>query len=57
MASPTKEHWSIAERIMRYLKGTIELGILYQSNKEITNLIAYIDCDFVGDLDDKKQHI
>lgn len=41
-------------RIMRYLNVTIELEILYQSNKEITNLIAYTNRDFAGDLDNRK---
>ena len=29
MSSPTEEHWCAAKRILRYINGTIEMGILY----------------------------
>jgi len=53
MANPTKTHWTAAKRLLRYLKGTIELGIYYKRG-ENTSIIAYIDSDFAGDSDDRK---
>ena len=38
---------------MRYLKGTINFGILYTKQKS-KNFIAYSDADWAGDLDDRK---
>ena len=53
MANPTKTHWFAAKRILRYLKGTTELGIYYKK-EESTNVVAYTDNDFAGDIDDRK---
>lgn len=53
MSCPTESHWLAAKRILRYLKGTTELGIFYKKNG-CTNLVAYTDSDFAGDLDDRR---
>lgn len=50
---PTKEHWSGVKRIMRYLKGTVNLGLFY-NNKGSKKCIGYSDADWGGDLDDRK---
>nr|GEU68375.1 copia-type polyprotein [Tanacetum cinerariifolium] len=53
MESPTENHWCAAKRILRYVQGTTELGILYNRGKNST-LVAYSDSDFAGDLDDRR---
>lgn len=50
---PMKEHWSGVKRIMRYLKGTVNFGILY-NNQGSKKCIGYSDADWGGDLDDRK---
>ena len=40
-------------RILRYLKGCPEKGILYQKNGHL-NLVAYTDAEWAGDRDDRK---
>jgi len=52
-ANPTKRHWTGVKRIMRYLKGTSELGLYYSSSVTV-DLIGYSDSDWAGDLDDRK---
>ena len=52
-AKPSKHHWTAIKRVMRYLKGTINFGILYTKQKS-KNFIAYSDADWAGDLDDRK---
>ncbi|GKB83567.1 putative RNA-directed DNA polymerase [Tanacetum coccineum] len=53
MESPTEKHWCAAKRILRYVQGTTELGILY-SRRRNSALVAYSDSDFAGDLDDRR---
>ena len=52
-AKPSKHHWIAIKRVMRYLKGTINFGILYTKQKS-QNFVAYSDADWAGDLDDRK---
>jgi len=52
-AKPKESHYVAAKRILKYLKGTIEVGLWYPS--EITlNLVGYSDSDFVGCKVDRK---
>lgn len=48
---PTENHWMLVKRILRYLKGTIDVGLLYCNNG---NFEAYSDADFAGDKDTRK---
>jgi hypothetical protein len=41
-SAPTKRHWSGVKRILRYLRGTIDLG-LYFRNKQNHSIIGYTD--------------
>ena len=52
-SKPSKEHWVALKRVLRYLKGTVKYGILYQKGSmEIT--IGYSDADWAGDITDRK---
>jgi len=53
MSSPTESHWFTAKRILRYLKGTTELGIYYKKEGN-TKVMAYTDSDFAGDIGDRR---
>ena len=52
-ASPTELHLHAAKRVLKYLKGTIDLGILYRKRGN-GELIAYTDSDYAEDIDDRK---
>ncbi|CAL2241824.1 unnamed protein product [Prunus armeniaca] len=59
MESPTELHYQKAKRVLRYLKGTTDLGLFYK--KETRNkkeaggeLMGFSDSNYAGDLDDKK---
>lgn len=53
MENPTEAHFQVLKRVLRYVKGTTELGIMYKrgGNK---GFHAYTDSDYAGDLDDRK---
>ena len=50
-ASPTEAHLTAAKRILRYLKGTSDLGLKYTMSDNGT-LVGYVDADWAGDFDD-----
>lgn len=53
--NPGLQHWKAAKQIVRYLKGTIEQGIIYNGSKDDEEtLIGYSDADWAGDQDDRK---
>ena len=54
MSKPSKEHWLGVKRVLRYLKGTVNYGIRYSSNKEEKDLVGYCDSDWAGDIDTRK---
>ena len=53
MVDPHIKHWKAAKRILRYIKGTYQLGIEYKYGEEPT-LVGYTDSDHAGDIDDRK---
>ncbi|KAK2969881.1 hypothetical protein RJ640_000126 [Escallonia rubra] len=46
-------HFKVAKRILRYLKGTINLGIFYSASADM-KLMGYSDSDWARDVDDRK---
>ena len=52
-AQPSNTHWSAVKRIMRYLKGTLNLALMFKSNNE-GELVGFSDADWAGDLNDRK---
>lgn len=49
--SYTREHWIAAKRVLRYLKGTMDIGITY--NTENDSLQGFVDADWGGSLQDR----
>ena len=46
-------HLMVAKHVVRYLKGTVEHGLKYDTNVKI-NLEGYVDSDWVGSTIDRK---
>jgi hypothetical protein len=53
MQAPMKFHWSMIDRILRYLKSTPGQGIWMGSNGN-TEIIGYCDADYAGDRSDRR---
>ena len=51
--NPQKEHWTALKRVLRYLNGTINHGLLYKQGGP-ERLVGYSDADWAGDLSDRK---
>lgn len=56
MSSPKFSHLAAAKRILRYLRGTLEYGIMFphQGKRDELKFIAYSDSDWSGDILDRK---
>jgi len=57
MHDPDRSHWEAVEWILRYIKGTIDIGLEFK--KDVASkqeCIKYIDSDYAGDLN-KRQSI
>ena len=52
-SNPTKQHWIAVKRIMRYLKGTQNHGLLYKKVESKT-CVHLSDSDWAGDHDDRR---
>jgi len=53
MEAPTVMHQQVVKRILRYVKGTTDMGLFY-TRETGENLIAYCDSDYAGDIEDRK---
>ncbi|KAL1220954.1 Retrovirus-related Pol polyprotein from transposon RE2 [Cardamine amara subsp. amara] len=51
--TPSKHHWGMVDRILRYLKGTPGKGIWMGRNNS-TDIVGYCDSDWAGDKTDRK---
>ncbi|KAF5956835.1 hypothetical protein HYC85_004060 [Camellia sinensis] len=51
--APCSTHWATLVRILRYLRGTIFQDLLLSSTSSL-DLVAYVDFDWAGDVNDRK---
>nr|CAN78706.1 hypothetical protein VITISV_028658 [Vitis vinifera] len=50
---PLDTHWKAIKRILRYLNGTTDLGIVLKPS-ETMNLVGFYDADWGSDVDDRR---
>nr|KYP73058.1 Retrovirus-related Pol polyprotein from transposon TNT 1-94 [Cajanus cajan] len=53
MEDPSYTHWKALKRILRYVQGSLSLGIFYSKSDDY-RLVGYSDSDWCGDVDDRK---
>ena len=51
-SNPTPAHWIAVKRILRYLRGTVNLELIYQ--EDLSSLTGYTDSDWAGDHDTRR---
>ncbi|XP_062114705.1 secreted RxLR effector protein 161-like [Humulus lupulus] len=53
MQTPKKSHLEVVRRILRYIKGTIDYGLMCKKG-ESCKLVGYCDTDYAGDHDTRR---
>ncbi|KAK4382113.1 Retrovirus-related Pol polyprotein from transposon TNT 1-94 [Sesamum angolense] len=50
-STPTKRHWNGVKHILRYLRGTSDMGLYFErhENAKATNLVGYSDAGYLSD--------
>lgn len=51
---PTDIHWTHLKRILRYIKGTLDLGLHYTGRDEADLVTAFCDADWANDISDRR---
>ena len=55
IANPGAEHWEAVKWIMRYIKGTLNAGLVFRNESQFSEEITgFVDSDFAGNLDSRK---
>uniref|UniRef100_A0A3Q7GEA4 Reverse transcriptase Ty1/copia-type domain-containing protein n=1 Tax=Solanum lycopersicum TaxID=4081 RepID=A0A3Q7GEA4_SOLLC len=56
MGQPGREHWQAVKRILRYLRGTSDVGLIYGGDTQCF-VTGYSDSDYAGDVDTRRSMI
>ncbi|XP_074327259.1 secreted RxLR effector protein 161-like [Apium graveolens] len=54
MERPTVMHQNAAKKILRYIKGTLNLGLIYSKNNNNNMLTGYSDSDLAANVEERK---
>jgi histone deacetylase 1/2 len=56
MSHPLEAHWTAVKRILRYLKGTLDYGLQFNSlpPSQLPSIKAFCDADWASDPDDRR---
>ena len=56
MSSPGREHWNVVKWVLRCLKGSIDVGILYGGGVvgELDVVVRYVDSNYTGSVDTRR---
>lgn len=52
--NPSDIHWTNLKRIIRYIKGTKHLKLIFSKNSDDNEIIGYVDADWASDTEDRK---
>lgn len=50
----TDEHWCALKRVLRYIRGTVDLKLVFHRDSDNGVLNGFVDSDWAGDITDRK---
>ena len=53
LENPSREHWTAAKRVLKYLAGTVDIGIVY-GRDDSNELVGYSDADYAACTESRK---
>ena len=52
MKDPREDHWAAVKQLLRYIKGTVDQGIVFhKTGRSRLQLTVFSDVDMAGDID------
>ncbi|XP_046854205.1 secreted RxLR effector protein 161-like [Xenia sp. Carnegie-2017] len=54
MSRPGKDHWQAVKRVFRYIKGTMEYGLLFTANGKDSGLCGFADANWGGAIEARR---
>ncbi|KAL2243405.1 UNVERIFIED_CONTAM: Retrovirus-related Pol polyprotein from transposon TNT 1-94 [Sesamum indicum] len=54
MSNPGTPHWEALKYLLRYLRGTIDIGITFSRNYDYIQLVGFVDSNYANDRDSRK---
>ena len=55
MEDPRKDHWATVKRLLRYVKGMLDQGIIFpKTGGSRLQLTVFSDADMAGDIDERR---
>lgn len=57
ISNPGKPHWDALKYLLRYIGGSVNVGLSYKKICDTLDLVGFVDSDFAGDRDTIKSTI
>ncbi|CAM8959013.1 unnamed protein product [Rhodiola kirilowii] len=55
MANPGRSHWQVVKWLLRYIKGTLDRGLLFGGDQLTSEIVeGFVDSDYAGSVDTRK---
>ena len=55
MKDPREDHWAVVKRLLRYVKGTVDQGIVFpKTGGSGLQLTVFSDTDMAGDINERR---
>lgn len=54
MFNPGKHHWEALKFLLRYIKGSLNVGLNYMKRSDALDLVGFVNSNFPGDRESRK---